>query len=191
MYARFYSALLLGILLTYQLQKCAAACCSADDRDLVELHTLLARIWPSPLQSWSLPRYRGLRREHAATFMPCRRTCRPWNRRYMKWVLFGLYSWWLPQIVLSAMSDTRQPLRPVYVAGTSAARLALPLYLYGCPANLLRIPPAPRMLTALVAFVAAQVQSPSAGCGGPRSAVLLMPVSGAQLQAAISLCPQL
>lgn len=96
MYARFYGALLLGILLTYQLQK------------------------------------------------------------YMKWVLFGLYSWWLPQIVLSAVSDTRQPLKPVYVAGTSAARLALPLYLYGCPANLLRIPPAPGMLAALVAFVAAQ-----------------------------------
>lgn len=75
----------------------------------------------------------------------------------MKLVLFGLYTWWIPQIVLSAVMDGRQPLKPVYIVGTSAARLALPLYLYGCPANLLRIPPAPRMLAALVASVAAQV----------------------------------
>lgn len=75
----------------------------------------------------------------------------------MKLVLFGLYTWWIPQIVLSAVMDGRQPLKPVYIIGTSAARLALPLYLYGCPANLLRIPPAPRMLAALVASVAAQV----------------------------------
>jgi transmembrane E3 ubiquitin-protein ligase len=75
----------------------------------------------------------------------------------MKLVLFGLYTWWIPQIVLSAVMDGRQPLKPVYIIGTSAARLALPLYLYGCPANLLRIPPAPRMLAALIASVAAQV----------------------------------
>lgn len=53
------------------------------------------------------------------------------HRRYMKWVLFGLYGWWLPQIVLSALGDSRQPLRPAYIIGTSAARLALPLYLCG------------------------------------------------------------
>jgi hypothetical protein len=75
----------------------------------------------------------------------------------MKLVLFGLYTWWIPQIVLSAVLDGRQPLKPMYIVGTSAARLALPLYLYGCPANLLRIPPAPRMLVLLVASVAAQV----------------------------------
>ena len=44
-----------------------------------------------------------------------------------------------------------------YVVGTSLIRLALPLYLYGCPANLLRIPPSPAIATGLVAFVAAQV----------------------------------
>lgn len=76
----------------------------------------------------------------------------------MQWVLFLLFSYWLPQIVLSAVTDGRQPLKPVYIIGTSTARLALPLYLYGCPANLLRIPPSPRMLAALVAWVAAQVR---------------------------------
>jgi hypothetical protein len=80
--------------------------------------------------------------------------------RHMKLVLFGLYTWWIPQIVLSAVLGGRQPLKPVYIIGTSAARLVLPLYLYGCPANLLRIPPAPRMLVALVASVAAQVFCP-------------------------------
>ena len=88
----------------------------------------------------------------------CRDQCNNFRRcRHMKLVLFGLYTWWIPQIVLSAVMDGRQPLKPVYIIGTSAARLALPLYLYGCPANLLRIPPAQRMLAALIASVAAQV----------------------------------
>ena len=71
--------------------------------------------------------------------------------------MFLLYAWWLPQIALSAWSNTRPPLKPSYVAATSLTRLALPLYLFGCPHNLLRSPPSAPVAVALTLFVAAQV----------------------------------
>ncbi len=75
----------------------------------------------------------------------------------MRWVVFLLYAWWLPQIALSAWSNTRPPLKPAYVAATSLTRLALPLYLFGCPHNLLRSPTSAPVAAALTLFVAAQV----------------------------------
>ncbi|KAI3438284.1 hypothetical protein D9Q98_000719 [Chlorella vulgaris] len=96
LYARFYAALLGGILLTYQLQ------------------------------------------------------------RHMPLLMFVFFSFWLPQIVLCLRTDCRQPLRPEFVLGTSLARLALPLYIYGCPSNLLRVQPDLPLCTALVAFVGLQ-----------------------------------
>ncbi len=74
----------------------------------------------------------------------------------MPLLIFAFYSFWWPQIVLCARSDSRQPLRPEFVLGTSAARLALPLYVYGCPSNLLRVAPNPLLCAALVAWVALQ-----------------------------------
>ena len=74
----------------------------------------------------------------------------------MKVAVFALYSFWVPQIVLCVRTDARQPLRPAYVVGMSAARLALPLYLYGCPKNLLRVAPSPAVCAGLVAFVGLQ-----------------------------------
>ncbi len=76
----------------------------------------------------------------------------------MKLLVFGLYSFWIPQIVSCVKNDTRQPLKPAYVIGISLTRLALPLYLYGCPKNLLRLPPSPCLCTGLSVFVAAQVR---------------------------------
>lgn len=74
------------------------------------------------------------------------------------WLLvFALYSFWLPQVVHNILHDVRQPLHPHYVICTSATRLALPLYIYGCPHNLLRTATSPHMCAALVLFVAAQV----------------------------------
>ena len=68
-------------------------------------------------------------------------------------LLFGFFSFWVPQIVLCVRNDVRQPLKPEFVLGTSVARLALPLYLYGCPSNLLRVQPNPRLCAALAAYV--------------------------------------
>jgi transmembrane E3 ubiquitin-protein ligase len=49
-------------------------------------------------------------------------------------------------------------LRPSYVLGISATRLALPLYLLACPRNLLRVPPAPGVAFGLTAFVGLQAR---------------------------------
>lgn len=78
--------------------------------------------------------------------------------RYIHVVAFALYSFWIPQIVSCVKNDARQPLRPAYIIGISITRLALPLYLYGCPKNLLEEPPSLRMCFGLCLFVAAQVR---------------------------------
>ncbi|KAL4452456.1 hypothetical protein ABPG75_008118 [Micractinium tetrahymenae] len=77
-------------------------------------------------------------------------------QRHMPLLMFAFFSFWWPQIVLCARSDSRQPLKPEFVLGTSAARLALPLYVYACPSNLLRVAPNPPLCAALVAWVALQ-----------------------------------
>ena len=69
-----------------------------------------------------------------------------------------LYSFWLPQIAACVRHDARQPLMPAYVLGMSASRLALPLYLHGCPHNLLRVPPSRGFCLVLVLYVGAQVR---------------------------------
>lgn len=46
-----------------------------------------------------------------------------------------LYSFWVPQIVYSAVAGTRHPFHPAYLIGMSASRLFLPLYMLGCPNN--------------------------------------------------------
>eukprot|EP01025_Chloroclados_australasicus_P064017 TRINITY_DN849_c0_g1_i1.p1 TRINITY_DN849_c0_g1~~TRINITY_DN849_c0_g1_i1.p1 ORF type:complete len:617 (-),score=27.18 TRINITY_DN849_c0_g1_i1:841-2691(-) len=54
-------------------------------------------------------------------------------KSYQHWMLMGLYSFWIPQIVYSAYNDTRQPLQPTYVVGMTLTRLVLPMYVYACP----------------------------------------------------------
>ena len=59
--------------------------------------------------------------------------------RYMKYLVFPMYSFWVPQILYCAYHEARQPLRPLYVVGMTLTRLALPLYIFGCPYNVLRL----------------------------------------------------
>ena len=68
-----------------------------------------------------------------------------------------VYSFWIPQIVHCARTDVRQPLRPLYIVGMSITRLLLPLYLYGCPSNVLMIVPSPAFCVVLVAWLSLQV----------------------------------
>ena len=75
-----------------------------------------------------------------------------------------LYSFWVPQIAACARHDARQPLRPAYVLGMSASRLALPLYLHGCPHNLLRVQPSRAFCVALVLYVGAQARALGRAC---------------------------
>jgi len=72
--------------------------------------------------------------------------------------VFALYSFWIPQIVLCVVTDARQGLKPAYVAGMSALRLALPLYVWACPRNLLKVPPSYGTAAGLVAFVGCQAR---------------------------------
>lgn len=74
----------------------------------------------------------------------------------MPLLLFAFFSFWVPQIVLCVRCDVRQPLRPEFVLGTSVARLALPLYIYACPSNLLRVQPDLRLCGALAGWVGLQ-----------------------------------
>ena len=71
--------------------------------------------------------------------------------------MFGVFSFWVPQIVFCAYEDARQPLKAYYVIGMSLSRLALPLYLYGCPQNLLRNPTSATICILLSLYVLCQV----------------------------------
>ncbi|KAF3781715.1 Transmembrane E3 ubiquitin-protein ligase 1 [Nymphaea thermarum] len=58
---------------------------------------------------------------------------------YLRPLLLVLYSFWIPQIVTNVIKDTRKPLHPYYILGITVTRLAIPLYIFGCPNNFMRI----------------------------------------------------
>ena len=89
--------------------------------------------------------------------MPEIQTCFVVPCRIMPTVLMLVYSFWIPQIVHCARTDVRQPLRPLYVVGMSVTRLALPLYFYGCPSNVMKQPPNPVFCFILVGWLSLQV----------------------------------
>lgn len=80
----------------------------------------------------------------------------PPPRSFLPALLFLYFSFWWPQILLCARHDVRQPLRPEFVLGSSAARLALPLYIFACPSNLLHAAASPGLCVGLVAWVGLQ-----------------------------------
>ncbi|KAI9209146.1 uncharacterized protein BJ171DRAFT_488636 [Polychytrium aggregatum] len=45
---------------------------------------------------------------------------------------FFSYSFWIPQIVLNIMRNSRRPYLTEYIVGVSLLRLAIPLYAFGC-----------------------------------------------------------
>jgi hypothetical protein len=61
-------------------------------------------------------------------------SCRVWQM-----IIFALYSFWVPQIVMNAYKGVRQPLNRAYVVGMSLTRLVIPLYVYGCPQNFVHL----------------------------------------------------
>lgn len=77
-------------------------------------------------------------------------------QNHLRFFLFALYSFWVPQIVLNVAEDHRRPLLPMYIIGTSITRLAIPLYFWGCPRNFLHIKPQPATAAALVLWMFAQ-----------------------------------
>mmetsp|Transcript_37024 Transcript_37024/g.116477 ORF Transcript_37024/g.116477 Transcript_37024/m.116477 type:complete len:266 (+) Transcript_37024:67-864(+) len=75
---------------------------------------------------------------------------------YAKYLVLLFYSFWLPQIVYNIRHDCRRPLLPQYIVGISVSRLLIPLYIFLCPKNLLRLEPEPKLAGALVAWVSLQ-----------------------------------
>ena len=82
--------------------------------------------------------------------------------RHMRVLVLLLHSFWIPQILYCARTDSRQPLGGAFVGGMTLSRLALPLYLFGCPHNLLRLPPNFSLCVLLILYMGAQVGAASA-----------------------------
>ena len=51
------------------------------------------------------------------------------------YLVFLLYSYWVPQIVYNAMTGTKKAFHKGYLYGMAISRLYIPLYIYGCPKN--------------------------------------------------------
>ena len=59
---------------------------------------------------------------------------------WLPFILALVYSYWIPQVVLNVRrGSARSSLAPVYVVGTTAARLVLPLYVWAFADNVLSV----------------------------------------------------
>ena len=75
---------------------------------------------------------------------------------FLRPLLFLMYSFWVPQIVTNVIRDTRKPLHPQYILGMTITRLAIPLYIFGCPSNFMRIEPDKTWCIAVTIFMGIQ-----------------------------------
>jgi len=75
---------------------------------------------------------------------------------FLRPLLFLMYSFWVPQIVTNVIRDTRKPLHPQYILGMTVTRLAIPLYIFGCPSNFMRIDPDKQWCIAVMIFMGIQ-----------------------------------
>ncbi|KAG9439249.1 hypothetical protein H6P81_019414 [Aristolochia fimbriata] len=75
---------------------------------------------------------------------------------YLKPIILVMYSFWIPQIVTNVIRDTRKPLHPHYILGMTITRLAIPLYVFGCPTNFMRVEPDKNWCVFLGVFVGLQ-----------------------------------
>ncbi|XP_024004586.1 transmembrane E3 ubiquitin-protein ligase 1 isoform X2 [Eutrema salsugineum] len=75
---------------------------------------------------------------------------------YMRPILLLMYSFWIPQIVTNVIRDSRKPLHPYYILGMTATRLAIPLYVFGCPHNFMRVEPSKVWCICLCTFLGLQ-----------------------------------
>ncbi|XP_057455521.1 transmembrane E3 ubiquitin-protein ligase FLY1-like isoform X2 [Lotus japonicus] len=75
---------------------------------------------------------------------------------YLKTILLLMYSFWVPQIITNVIRDSRKPLHPHYILGITVTRLAIPLYIFGCPNNFMRIEPDKSWCVCLTVFIGFQ-----------------------------------
>ncbi|EED94445.1 hypothetical protein THAPSDRAFT_261916, partial [Thalassiosira pseudonana CCMP1335] len=68
-----------------------------------------------------------------------------------------LYSFWIPQIVLNIITESRKPMHPYYIYGMSFTRLVAPLYVFAVQKNFLKeVNPDPNMCKMLFVWVIIQ-----------------------------------
>jgi hypothetical protein len=60
------------------------------------------------------------------------------NDKWRILYVLGVYSFWVPQIVLNIITEARNPLHPHFIYGMSFTRLVAPLYFFGFQANFLK-----------------------------------------------------
>lgn len=77
-------------------------------------------------------------------------------KNFLRPILFIMYSFWIPQIVTNVIRDSRKPLHPFYILGMTFTRLAIPLYMFGCPSNFMRIEVDKSWCMSLVIFTGLQ-----------------------------------
>lgn len=75
---------------------------------------------------------------------------------YLKVIILLMYSFWIPQIITNVIRDSRKPLHPHYILGITVTRLAVPLYIFGCPNNFMRIEPDKSWCLCLAVFIGLQ-----------------------------------
>ncbi|EEF44406.1 transmembrane E3 ubiquitin-protein ligase FLY2 [Ricinus communis] len=75
---------------------------------------------------------------------------------FLRPILFLMYSFWIPQIITNVIRDSRKPLHPHYILGMTITRLAIPLYIFGCPNNFMRIEPDKSWCMCLSVFMGLQ-----------------------------------
>lgn len=75
---------------------------------------------------------------------------------FLRPILLLLYSFWIPQIITNVVRDSRKFLHPHYILGISVTRLAIPLYIFGCPHNFMRIEPDWNWCIYLIVFIGLQ-----------------------------------
>ncbi|XP_028775258.1 transmembrane E3 ubiquitin-protein ligase FLY2 [Neltuma alba] len=75
---------------------------------------------------------------------------------YLRPILLLMYSFWIPQIITNVIRDSRKPLHPHYILGITVTRLAVPLYIFGCPKNFMRIEPDKSWCLCLAVFIGLQ-----------------------------------
>ncbi|KAF9413262.1 hypothetical protein BGZ94_000784 [Podila epigama] len=68
----------------------------------------------------------------------------------------GLFSFWIPQIARNVIRGSKRGLSMWFVVGMSITRLMLPVYVYGCPDNVMGQEPTP-WIWGLVLWVVLQV----------------------------------
>ncbi|TXG55124.1 hypothetical protein EZV62_020380 [Acer yangbiense] len=75
---------------------------------------------------------------------------------FLRPILLLMYSFWIPQIITNVVRDSRKFLHPYYILGISVTRLAIPLYIFGCPHNFMRIEPDKNWCICLCVFIGLQ-----------------------------------